>query len=227
MTAGQLVPDEMILALIQKELRARNWLPSSFASNAAASESANAVPRNEAATNISASNNASDNGSSRISESSDKKSSSSNSNANDGSKNPHTQTLPPSFILDGFPRTAAQASRLDDLAPINLAVELRTPAAVVAARVASRWLHAPSGRVYHAAFHPPRVPGRDDLTGEALTQRPDDDAAVWQTRFRRFESDARPLLDHYAQRGVLWTVEGESSDEITPRLLRKVEEVFG
>lgn len=123
-----------------------------------------------------------------------------------------------SFILDGFPRTAEQAQQLDKLVPINLVVHLDTPFSVIMDRIAGRWVHAPSGRSYNTTFNAPRVPGRDDVTGEPLTKRPDDDESVWLDRLEKFKETSEPLLDHYARKGVLWTVQGQSSDEITPKL---------
>lgn len=131
-----------------------------------------------------------------------------------------------SFILDGFPRTATQASRLDSLIPINLVVSLITPVNIILSRIASRWVHAPSGRVYNTDFNAPKVPGKDDLTGEPLTQRVDDDEETWKLRLRKFDETSQPLLKHYDQKGVLWTVEGNSSDEITPKLFQELESRF-
>lgn len=123
-----------------------------------------------------------------------------------------------SFILDGFPRTAAQAAQLDNLIPINLVVHLDTPFRVIMDRIAGRWVHAPSGRSYNTTFNAPRVPGRDDVTGELLTKRVDDDESVWLERLEKFKETSEPLLEHYARKGVLWRVAGETSDEITPKL---------
>jgi adenylate kinase len=124
-----------------------------------------------------------------------------------------------SFILDGFPRTAAQASQLDELIPINLVVNIDTPADIIIDRICNRWVHAPSGRVYNTTFNPPKVPGKDDVTGEPLTRRDDDDPEVWKARLKQFKETSEPLLEHYDKHGVLWTVSGDSSDEITPKLL--------
>ena len=131
-----------------------------------------------------------------------------------------------SFILDGFPRTAAQASRLDAVIPVNLVVSLITPTNIILSRIASRWVHAPSGRVYNTDFNAPKVEGKDDVTGELLSKRPDDDEETWKQRLRKFDETSQPLLDHYDKKGVLWTVEGNSSDEITPRLYREFERRF-
>ena len=131
-----------------------------------------------------------------------------------------------SFILDGFPRTSIQASRLDSLIPINLVVSLITPVDIILERIASRWVHAPSGRVYNTDFNAPKVPGKDDITGEALTKRADDDEETWKQRLRKFDETSQPLLEHYDCKGILWTVKGKSSDEISPRLFQEFERRF-
>ena len=130
-------------------------------------------------------------------------------------------------MLDGFPRNAAQAAQLDALIPVNLAVHVHTPFELVAARMSNRWVHAASGRIYNTTFNPPRVPGQDDVTGEPLVQRDDDRPEVWRARLKTFEDASRDLLEFYARKGVLWKVEGESSDEITPRLFAEFERRFG
>ncbi|CEJ54001.1 Putative Adenylate kinase 2 [Penicillium brasilianum] len=137
-------------------------------------------------------------------------------------------TLSPSasFILDGFPRTAIQATSLDSLVPVNFVVNLITPPSVILSRIASRWVHEPSGRVYNTDFHAPKVPGKDDVTGEPLTQRQDDSIDTWMQRLRKFEETSRALLEHYDRRGCLWRVEGNSSDEISPQLFAEVERRF-
>lgn len=131
-----------------------------------------------------------------------------------------------SFILDGFPRTVAQAYTCDKIVPINLVVSLRTPLDVVIERITSRWVHEPSGRVYNTTFNAPKIPGIDDVTGEPLTQRPDDNVDVYKERFRKFQETSEPLLEHYAKKGVLWEVEGMSSNEISPKLYEEFERRF-
>lgn len=131
-----------------------------------------------------------------------------------------------SFILDGFPRTAGQATQLDNLIPINLVVSLKTPADVILERIAGRWIHAPSGRVYNTTFNAPKVAGKDDITGEPLTKRSDDCEDTWKARLAKFEETSEPLLNHYARKGVLWEVQGNTSDEISPRLYEEFERRF-
>ncbi|KAI5864737.1 adenylate kinase [Durotheca rogersii] len=131
-----------------------------------------------------------------------------------------------SFLLDGFPRTAAQAKRLDGIVPINWAVSIRTPFHVIMRRIASRWVHEPSGRVYNTSFNAPKVPGFDDITGDPLVQRADDSEEVYRARFQKFQETSEPLLEHYAKKGVLWEVDGLSSDEISPKLHQEFERRF-
>lgn len=201
MRSGALVPDSMILRLILNELKTRGWLytPGAAKTMSLASASATATTLSDdlsaevfvEGTPLTAATTPA----------------------------PQTSNDPSaSFILDGFPRTAAQAVQLDALIPINLVVSLKTPFSVILERIAGRWVHAPSGRVYNTTFNAPKVPGRDDMTGEPLTKRADDDEETWKNRLHKFEETSRPLLEHYAERGVLWEVEGNSSDEITPKL---------
>jgi adenylate kinase len=131
-----------------------------------------------------------------------------------------------SFLLDGFPRTAAQAGQLDNIVPINMAVSITTPFDVIMERISGRWVHEPSGRVYNTTFNPPQVAGIDDVTGEPLVRRADDDLETYRSRFRKFQETSEPLLEHYARKGVLWEVEGLSSDEISPKLFDEFERQF-
>lgn len=131
-----------------------------------------------------------------------------------------------SFILDGYPRNASQADSLEAIVPINLAVSLKTPFEVVLERIAGRWVHEPSGRVYNTTFNAPKSPGRDDITGEPLIQRADDTEETYRARFKKFQEASEPLLEHYAKKGVLVEVEGLSSDEISPKLYEVFEQRF-
>jgi adenylate kinase len=131
-----------------------------------------------------------------------------------------------SFILDGFPRTAAQANTLENIIPINLVVSLITPFSVIMERIAGRWVHEPSGRVYNTSFNAPRIAGHDDVTGERLIQRADDSEEVYRARFQKFQETSEPVLNHYAKKGVLVEIEGMSSDEISPKLYKEFEKQF-
>ncbi|KAF1912602.1 P-loop containing nucleoside triphosphate hydrolase protein [Ampelomyces quisqualis] len=126
-----------------------------------------------------------------------------------------------SFILDGFPRTAVQAMQLESIVPINLVVNLNTPSDIIIDRICNRWVHEPSGRVYNTTFNAPKVDGKDDVTGEPLSRRADDDPEVWKARLKSFKENNEPLLEHYDKMGVLWTVNGNSSDDISPQLFEE------
>ncbi|KAI5258622.1 adenylate kinase [Aureobasidium subglaciale] len=208
MKAGALVPDSTILRLITNELTTRGWLtPSSpqkpLTINSVASSlnpsDAFASPEDEYLT-----------------------SASSHQRQFDFSDQPSA-----SFILDGFPRTVDQAIQLDKLIPINLVVQFNTPTSVILDRICNRWIHAPSGRVYNTTFNAPKVDGKDDITGEILVQRDDDKPETWMARLKKFEETSQPLLAHYDKLGVLWRVDGNSSDEISPKLFDEFNKRFG
>ena len=107
-------------------------------------------------------------------------------------------------LLDGFPRTAAQAHELAarDIG-VDLVLDLRVPTEDIVARISDRWTHAASGRVYSYAFNPPKVEGLDDETGEPLIQRDDDKPDTVRARLKAFEKQTAPLTAHYdAQPGT-------------------------
>lgn len=124
------------------------------------------------------------------------------------------------FILDGFPRTLVQAQELDKMlaeegACVTKVVELKVPDAVLEERICGRWIHKKSGRSYHVKYAPPKsmkkdgsgtpVPEsmKDDETGEALMQRPDDTAAALVKRLNGYHGETVPILDHYKPNGIV------------------------
>lgn len=129
-----------------------------------------------------------------------------------------------SFLLDGFPRTLDQAKSLRSKlaphgSPLNLVVELDVPSSVILERIENRYVHVPSGRVYNLTYNPPLVAGKDDVTGEPLTKRPDDTAEVFGKRLENYAQTVEPLKQFYADLGILHKVSGETSDIIFPQLL--------
>ena len=148
---------------------------------------------------------------------------SSTSSVTDASPAEPSSSPSASFILDGFPRTSVQASKLDSIIPVNFVVSLITPIEIILGRIAERWVHAPSGRVYNTSFNPPKTDGKDDITGEPLTKRADDDEETWRQRLKKFHETSEPLLEHYDKKGLLWTVRGNSSNEISPKLYQEFE----
>jgi len=102
------------------------------------------------------------------------------------------------FILDGFPRTVAQAEvlRQEDVA-ITHVIEIVVDDAEVLKRLSGRWTHPGSGRVYHQLYNPPRVAGLDDVTGEPLVQRPDDQEETIRKRLQVYRQQTEPLVAYY------------------------------
>ena len=106
------------------------------------------------------------------------------------------------FILDGYPRTVKQAQDLDrDLAKINRSINyvinLSVPDDVLKERILGRLIHKPSGRSYHVKFNPPKVEMKDDVTGEALIKRGDDNAESLTKRLNTFHNQTKPVIAHY------------------------------
>lgn len=143
----------------------------------------------------------------------------------------HTLQHDDDWILDGFPRTLGQAQLLSaELArtqcPLTLVVQLHVPESVILQRILERWTHMPSGRVYNLSFNPPRTPGVDDVTGEPLEQREDDNPATFQQRLAGHHAQTEPMVDFFrAQRSphgepLVVDLEGRTSDEIWPKLQR-------
>ena len=92
-----------------------------------------------------------------------------------------------SLLLDGFPRTLSQAQALEDVSQINNVVNLDIPTETIVERIADRWIHPASGRVYSYSYKPPKEVGKDDITGEPLVQRDDDKPEAVRTRLRAYD----------------------------------------
>lgn len=109
------------------------------------------------------------------------------------------------FILDGFPRTVAQAKLLDEIlaqgnVSIDKVVNLSIDDELLIKRVTGRLIHLPSGRTYNIYFNPPKVEGKDDITGEPLTRRGDDTEEKLRTRLTEFHNKTTPVLSYYADK---------------------------
>lgn len=102
------------------------------------------------------------------------------------------------FLLDGFPRTIPQAEGLRDQGTdIDKVVEIQVDDEEIVRRMAGRRVHPASGRTYHIEFNPPKVPDKDDETGEALIQRDDDREETVRERLRVYHEQTKPLVDYY------------------------------
>ena len=103
------------------------------------------------------------------------------------------------YLFDGFPRTLPQAEALKsaDL-PIAYVLEIDVPDEDIIMRMSGRRVHVASGRTYHTKFNPPKVAGKDDVTGEDLIQREDDKEETVRKRLEVYKAQTRPLVDFYA-----------------------------
>lgn len=115
------------------------------------------------------------------------------------------------FLLDGFPRTIAQADALREAGiDIDAVVEIEVADEQIIRRMSGRRVHPASGRVYHVEFNPPEVAGEDDETGQPLVQREDDREEVVRQRLETYHEQTEPLVGYYRK----WH---ESGDDRAPR----------
>ena len=110
------------------------------------------------------------------------------------------------YLFDGFPRTIPQADALKNAGvPIDHVLEIEVPDAAIVERMSGRWVHVASGRTYHTKYNPPRVPGKDDVTGEDLVQRVDDREDTVKHRLAVYHAQTEPLIAYYKQ----WAASGD------------------
>jgi len=134
------------------------------------------------------------------------------------------------FLFDGFPRTLPQADAMKAAGvKLDYVLEIDVPFEAIIERMSGRRSHPASGRTYHVTFNPPKVEGRDDVTGEPLIQRDDDKEETVKKRLEVYSAQTRPLVDYYSE----WArrqpdaapryraISGQGSvDEITARALQ-------
>ena len=133
------------------------------------------------------------------------------------------------FLLDGFPRTVAQAEALKDASiDIDHVIELEVADEVIIQRLSGRRVHLSSGRIYHVTLNPPKVADIDDMTGEALVHREDDKEAVIRKRLEVYHDKTKPLV-HWYQRlastnkiPVFSKISGEGAVEIVRQRLVQI-----
>jgi len=115
------------------------------------------------------------------------------------------------FIMDGFPRTLPQAAALRESGiDVDFIVEIEVGDSEILRRMSGRRVHPGSGRTYHVDYNPPKVPGKDDVTGEPLVQRPDDNEDTVRKRIATYHSQTKPLIAYYLK----WA---ESGDPRAPK----------
>ena len=122
------------------------------------------------------------------------------------------------YMLDGFPRTLAQAEKLDQILSdrnqkIDVVFRLCVPDDMAIRRIAGRRFHITSGRSYNIEFNPPKREGRDDITGEKLVQREDDKEEIVQSRLNTYHDLTEPLVRYYQKQGILKAIDGAGSPE--------------
>ena len=128
------------------------------------------------------------------------------------------------FLFDGFPRTIPQAEAMKDAGvPIDAVVEISVPDEEIIKRMSGRRAHLPSGRTYHVVFNPPKVEGKDDVTGEPLIQRDDDKEETVRKRLEVYHDQTEPLVEYYKK----WKASGDAN---APKYIQvegvgKVEEI--
>ena len=111
------------------------------------------------------------------------------------------------YMFDGFPRTLPQADAMKDAGvAIDFVLEIDVPDAEIVERMSGRRSHPASGRTYHVKFNPPKVPGKDDVTGEDLIQREDDKEETVRKRLDVYHSQTKPLVEYYSK----WAASGDA-----------------
>jgi len=122
------------------------------------------------------------------------------------------------FILDGFPRTVAQAEGLDSMLerenkPLKRAIELQIDDGLLVSRITGRLIHPASGRTYHKVFNPPKQSMKDDVTGEPLIQRTDDNAETLKKRLVTYHQQTAPVVGYYKARGIWAGIDASQDPE--------------
>lgn len=111
------------------------------------------------------------------------------------------------FLFDGFPRTIPQAEALRTQGvDLDLVLEIDVPDEEIIKRMSGRRVHTASGRTYHVVFNPPKVTGKDDVTGEDLIQREDDKEETVRKRLDVYHSQTKPLVEFYSK----WATTGDT-----------------
>ena len=110
------------------------------------------------------------------------------------------------YMFDGFPRTIPQAEAMKEGGvPIDFVLEIDVPDSEIISRMSGRRVHPASGRTYHVKFNPPKVEGKDDVTGEPLIQRDDDREETVLKRLEVYHSQTKALVDYYGK----WAANGQ------------------
>ncbi|KAL0268098.1 UNVERIFIED_CONTAM: hypothetical protein PYX00_010170 [Menopon gallinae] len=132
------------------------------------------------------------------------------------------------WLLDGFPRTVPQAEKLDKLletrkSGLDAVIEFSIDDEKLVKRITGRLIHMPSGRSYHEEFHPPKVPMKDDVTGEPLVKRSDDNADALRKRLHAYHEQTKPLVQYYSSKGIHYSIDAaKESGEV----FKQIDNIF-
>jgi adenylate kinase len=124
------------------------------------------------------------------------------------------------FILDGFPRTVAQADALAEMTAIDHVINFELDREEIVKRLSGRRMCKSTGRIYHIIYNPPKVAGIDDETGEKLIQREDDQESAILNRLEVYARQTEPLIAYYRDRNLLRDIDAKGAPEdILQRML--------
>jgi len=131
------------------------------------------------------------------------------------------------FVLDGFPRTIPQAEKLDVMLDtrkekLDNVVQLQIDDQLLISRITGRLIHLASGRTYHKEFSPPKKPFTDDVTGEPLIQRSDDNVDTLTKRLTTYHNQTGPVVDYYRQKGIWAPIDAAQSPNVVWENLAKI-----
>ncbi|XP_012533058.1 adenylate kinase [Monomorium pharaonis] len=132
------------------------------------------------------------------------------------------------FLLDGFPRSVPQAEKLDEMlnkrkTKLDAVVEFGIDDKLLIRRITGRLIHPASGRSYHEDFAPPKVPMKDDITGEPLVRRSDDNEEALKKRLATYHSQTAPLVDYYALQGIHYYINAAQSAD---KVFKDIDQIF-
>ncbi|CAH0724623.1 unnamed protein product, partial [Brenthis ino] len=132
------------------------------------------------------------------------------------------------FLLDGFPRTVPQAQKLDELlekrkSALDAVIEFSIDDSLLVRRITGRLIHPSSGRSYHEEFNPPKKNMIDDITGEPLIKRSDDNVEALKKRLTTYHQQTVPLIDYYMRKGLHYRVDAALHAET---VFSKIDNIF-
>jgi len=128
------------------------------------------------------------------------------------------------YILDGFPRTLAQAEGLESILndiyqSIDYVISIEVTDDLIVERMSGRRVHSKSGRVYHIKFNPPKTEGLDDVSNEPLDIRDDDKEQTVRKRLQVYHNQTKPLIDYYSQNGMVRNINGELNIDVVKKTI--------